>query len=128
MNPIILILGLAAVVFQATSAAASEAPSKNISPENYPVYKLRAGDIVSLSVFRQERLELKGVAITADGVLKIIAIRDGLHVAGLSVAEAQALVTGEYKKSGLVADPQVTIKIEEYAGHEHRVPNKPDHT
>ena len=95
------------------SAAAN--PPSDITPTSVPTYKLRPGDRVSVLVVQEKKLSLKDVTIDANGELRLTALPQPLHFAGLSVAEAQAAAESGYKTSGVVANPRVSITVEQFA-------------
>jgi hypothetical protein len=120
-----LVLGLAAVVFQIATLPA-EPSLKDLSPDKCATYRLRPGDVVSVIVFQEEKLGLDNVTINPGGGLTVRAIPNEVHIAGLSIAEAQMLISKEYVERGIVANPQVTVRLEAPAGVLRRSSQQPN--
>lgn len=96
-------------------------------------YILKTSDVVELQVYQEADLA-KAVRIEGDGTVAL-ALIGKVKLAGMTVAEAQSLVTDLYNRDYLV-DPQVSLQIVEFApkfvhvlgmvGNPGKVPMPPD--
>jgi polysaccharide export outer membrane protein len=82
-------------------------------------YKLGPDDIISMTVYLHPELDVPvsgqtsnvgGALITSDGSVELPLI-GGVHLGGLTLAQAQATVTAAYGK--YLADPKVAIELQE---------------
>lgn len=71
-------------------------------------YILKASDVISLEVYQEQDL-MKTVRIEGDGSVAL-ALVGKVKVAGMTVAEAQSLITDLYNRDYLV-DPQVSLLV-----------------
>lgn len=71
-------------------------------------YVLKPSDVISVEVYQEEDLD-KQVRIEGDGSVAL-ALIGKVKVAGMSVAEAQSLITDLYNRDYLV-DPQVSLLV-----------------
>lgn len=105
--------GLAAVTAAAepkTSATAEK--SEKIAF----IYRLTATDRIRISIFQEEDLaEIARIDSRGNVNLKLVG---DLHVAGLTVNEAQDAIATAYREGRFLRNPQVTISIEDYAPRE----------
>lgn len=87
------------------------------SPPSSPVQSADAvvgpGDLLELSVFDVPELS-KSVRVTGDGELDLPLIGK-MQASGKSAAALAAMIAERYRKGNLVLDPQVTIRILEFA-------------
>ncbi len=95
----------------APTAPSSEAP-KAVS------YRLSPSDVLSLSVIGEQELNSANKRIDANGNILLALITDPIHVAGLTVAEAQKAIESAYKEYRILRNPQVSINIEQYTPRE----------
>jgi polysaccharide export outer membrane protein len=105
---------LAATALVAPCEARAAAPA----PTDKPVfiYRLTVTDRIRVSVFQED--DLADLArIDARGNIKLKLVGD-LHVAGMTVNEAQRAVEEAYRNGRFLRNPQVTISIEDYAPRE----------
>ncbi len=75
-------------------------------------YVLKPSDVVSVEIFQEEDLN-KQVRIEGDGTIAL-ALVGKVKVAGMTVAEAQSLVTELYNRDFLV-DPQVSLLVTSFS-------------
>ncbi len=75
-------------------------------------YILKTSDVVELQVYQEPDLR-KAVRIEGDGTVAL-ALIGKVKLAGMTIAEAQSLVTDLYNRDYLV-DPQVSLQIVEFA-------------
>ena len=115
-----LSLGIAQVL-TAQDSGSTQAGSSNgntySSTSSYGVavsenYILKTSDVVELQVYQEPDLR-KAVRIEGDGTVAL-ALIGKVKLAGMTIAEAQSLVTDLYNRDYLV-DPQVSLQIVEFA-------------
>ena len=94
---------------------AQEASSANDEKTNY-VYRLTVTDRIRVSIFQEDDLT-DIMRIDARGNINLKLVGD-LHVAGLTVAEAQRAIEQAYRDGRFLRNPQATISIEDYAPRE----------
>src|SRR5438477_10612267 len=95
-----------------TAAPQTDKPEKKDESQTSAV-KLGAGDLVEVSVYNVPELNTKA-RISNDGDLYLPLI-DYVHVADLSLDEAQKLIEKRLDDGGFVRNPHVTIFINDYA-------------
>ena len=77
-----------------------------------PLVRLGTGDLIEISVYNVPELTTKArIGGNGDVYLPLI---DYVHVSGLTVAEAQALVEKRLSEGGFVKNPHVTLFVDEY--------------
>jgi len=77
------------------------------------VYSIQPGDILEVSVWREEEL-LRQVLVRPDGGMSYPLVGD-VHASGKSVAELQGLITERLTK--YIPDPVVTVSIQQLNGN-----------
>ena len=102
------------LVIQAFQATLADEP-----PVEQP-YKIEPGDVLEISVWREEDL-LRQVLIRPDGGLSFPLVGD-LQAAGKSIEELQTLVTERLTK--YIPDPVVTVSIQQLSGNKVYVVGK----
>lgn len=75
-------------------------------------YVLKSSDVVSVEVYQEEDLN-KNVRVEGDGTVAL-ALIGKVKVAGMTVAEAQSLITDLYNRNYLV-DPQVSLLVVQFS-------------
>jgi polysaccharide export outer membrane protein len=75
-------------------------------------YQIDTGDRISITVYREADLSVKGVRVKADGTIAIPLLGD-LRVAGLTTRELQNLVTIRLL-DGYLKKPNITVSIDSY--------------
>ncbi|MBT62122.1 MAG: sugar transporter [Puniceicoccaceae bacterium] len=75
-------------------------------------YVLKPSDVVSVEVYQEPDLE-KSVRVEGDGSITL-ALVGKVKVAGMTVAEAQSLITDLYNRDFLV-DPQVSLLVVQFS-------------
>lgn len=95
------------------AAGQPEAPDTSKSaPENGSDIRLGAGDLLQVSVYNVPELDTKSrIGNNGDVYLPLI---DYVHLAGLSIEEAQALIEKRLSDGGFVKNPHVTLFMNEY--------------
>lgn len=94
---------------------AQENPSANDEKTDY-IYRLTVTDRIRVSIFQEDDLA-DIMRIDARGNINLKLVGD-LHVAGLTVAEAQRAIEQAYRDGRFLRNPQATISIEDYAPRE----------
>ncbi len=111
LRPLLLVaLAVAAFPAHAQEPAAADAEKANY------IYRLTITDRIRISIFQEEDLAVI-VRIDARGNVNLKLVGD-LHVAGLTVAEAQRAIEQAYIDGRYLRNPQATISIEDYAPRE----------
>jgi len=95
------------------TAAVSERSSSSETPAGDPALRLGTGDLLQLKVYNVPELETRTrVASNGDVYLPLI---DYVHVAGLTVEEAQGLIEKKFSDGGFLKDPHVTLFVDQFA-------------
>lgn len=81
-------------------------------------YVLKSSDVISLDVYQEKDLN-KSVRIEGDGSVAL-ALIGKVKVAGMTVAEAQSLITDLYNRDYLV-DPQVSVLVTSFSAKYVRI-------
>lgn len=103
----------APTVFPSATAAASEPETSPAADAPDSNAKLGAGDLLDVSVYNVPELETKSrVGSNGDVYLPLV---DYVHLAGLTVEEAQALIEKRLSDGGFVKNPHVTLLLSESA-------------
>lgn len=89
------------------------APNSSTAPSPNPALELGAGDLVEVSVYGVPELSTKArIGTNGDLYLPLI---DYVHVAGLTVDEAQSVIEKRLLDGGFVKNPHVSIFVDDYA-------------
>jgi polysaccharide export outer membrane protein len=116
------------ILAQEQSPKAAEKPAPGVFPSAVPTpppsqapkatdetgsgMRLGAGDLLEVSVYNVPELETKSrVGNSGDVYLPLI---DYVHLAGLSIEEAQELIEKKLSDGGFVKNPHVTLFVNEY--------------
>ncbi|MEO0871682.1 MAG: polysaccharide biosynthesis/export family protein [Pseudomonadota bacterium] len=78
-------------------------------------YSLRAGDIVSINVFREPDFSLESVRVGVDGIVSMPML-GGVKISGMTTSQVEALLNDRLGVVGL-KNPRVAVNISEYASH-----------
>jgi len=81
--------------------------------ESLPVYRIQPGDILEVSVWKEEAL-LRQVLVRPDGGLSFPLVGD-VQASGKSIVELQALITEHLTK--YIPDPVVTVSTQQLNGN-----------
>jgi len=92
--------------------AGTAAPAKPDTQSNF-IYKLTNADRLRVVVYGEPDLATVS-RIDARGNINLYLVGD-VHVAGLTVNEAQKVVENTYRDGRFLRSPQVTISVEDYA-------------
>lgn len=100
----------------ATPAATTMTRGDNAKERAEFIYRLTITDRIRVSIFQEDDLaEIARIDSRGNVNLKLVG---DLHVAGLTVNEAQAAIVAAYRDGRFLRNPQVTIAIEDYAPRE----------
>jgi polysaccharide export outer membrane protein len=75
-------------------------------------YLIGPDDLLSISVLESTDLT-RDVRVASDGTIGLPMLAEHVHVAGLSLAQAEALLKKKYQESGILNDPNITISLKE---------------
>ena len=96
----------------ATTTVAAGSDSKPVLPASDSAVRLGAGDLIQVSVYNVPELDTKlRVSSTGEIYLPLI---DYVHVAGLTLDEAEAVIERRLDRGGFVKSPHVQIFVQEY--------------
>ncbi|RDH81042.1 MAG: sugar transporter [endosymbiont of Galathealinum brachiosum] len=93
------------IIFMLSSSVVLAAPSKTAT--SMPSYKIGPGDILNISVWKEEGLQQE-VLIRPDGGMSFPLAGD-LHAGGKSVSQLQKLLASKIKQ--YIPDPVVTVAV-----------------
>jgi polysaccharide biosynthesis/export protein len=91
---------------------ASAMGSAAAQPPGASAVRLGAGDLIEVSVFGVPELNTK-IRVNSQGEIDLPLIND-VHVAGLTVAEAETVIERRLERGRFVTNPHVQIFVEEY--------------
>lgn len=94
------------------SATTSRIAADAAASSRDPAIRLGTGDLLEVSVFDVSDLNTK-IRVSSAGDINLPLI-DRVHVAGLTVDEAEALIERRLEQGGFVKDPHVQIFVQEY--------------
>jgi polysaccharide export outer membrane protein len=100
-------VGLTALAALAAPAAADKAPARRTT-----TYKLRPMDLLKVQVFQEPDLD-RELRVSRDYTI-VTPLVGSVDIRGLSVRDAEALLTELYRRDYLV-NPQINITVTEYA-------------
>src|SRR5690242_16494760 len=75
-----------------------------------PGYHIGAGDVLGVMVWKEPDASVSSAQVRSDGVITLPFVRE-LHVDGLTIGEAETLIT--QKLSKYVRDPDVAVLVKE---------------
>jgi len=109
----LVLFAVASVAFaQSTPPAAGASPAAPAAPQAVSVYRLAAGDVISIRVFNEPEFTQERIRLTDAGTISFPILGE-LPVLGRTVGDLEAVITGRLKGRVLV-NPQVTVWIEQY--------------
>ena len=99
-----------------TIAHAQSSPATPTEVKKNVAYRLARTDKLTVTIIGETDpgLNASGKRVDINGNINLGLVQD-VHVAGLTVPEAQAAIENAYKDGRYLRNPQVTITIEEYA-------------
>jgi len=85
----------------------------------FSTYRLGPEDVISVSVFGQERYSRAGIVIPPSGRVSLALIPGGIFVNGKTVDQIAALIAKRYDE--YIVDPQVTVSLDKAASYRYSV-------
>ncbi|MBA3515931.1 MAG: polysaccharide export protein [Pyrinomonadaceae bacterium] len=85
----------------------------------FTTYRLGPEDVISVSVFGQERYSRAGIAIPPSGRISLALIPGGVFVNGKTVDEVAELIKQRYDE--YIIDPQVTVSLEKASSYRYSI-------
>lgn len=85
----------------------------------FSTYRLGPEDIISISVFGQDRYSRAGVTVPPSGRVALALIPDGIFVNGKTVEEVAELIKKRYDE--YIIDPQVTVSLDKASSYRYSV-------
>ena len=106
---LVALLGASRARGQTSAPAGTDADEKKSL-----IYKISRTDKISIVVVGENDLNVGGKRVDANGNVNLNLVGE-VHIAGLSVSQAQTAIESAYRDGRYLRNPQVTINIEEYA-------------
>jgi len=75
-------------------------------------YMIGPDDVLSISVLESAELT-RGVRVAWDGTIGLPMLAEHVHVAGLTLAQTEALLKKKFQEAGILNDPNITISLKE---------------
>jgi polysaccharide export outer membrane protein len=85
----------------------------------FNTYRLGPEDVISVSVFGQDRYSRTGIIIPPSGRISLALIPGGLFVNGKTVDEVAEMITKQYDE--YIIDPQVTVSLDKGFSYRYAV-------
>jgi polysaccharide biosynthesis/export protein len=85
----------------------------------FNTYRLGPEDVISVTVFGQDRYSRSGIVIPPSGRISLALIADGLFVNGKTVEEVGALIRKRYDE--YIIDPQVSVSLDKAASYRYSI-------
>jgi polysaccharide export outer membrane protein len=85
----------------------------------FSTYRLGPEDVISISVFGQDRYSRAGVTVPPSGRIALALIPDGIFVNGKTVEEVAELIRKRYDE--YIIDPQVTVSLDKAASYRYSI-------
>jgi polysaccharide biosynthesis/export protein len=85
----------------------------------FSTYRLGPEDVISVSVFNQDRYSRSGIVIPPSGRISLSLIPGGVFVNGKTVDEVAAIITKRYDE--YIIDPQVTVSLDKASSYRYSV-------
>jgi len=82
-------------------------------------YRLGPEDVISISVFGQDRYSRAGVVVPPSGRVALALIPDGIFVNGKTVEEVAELIRKRYDE--YIIDPQVTVSLDKASSYRYSI-------
>jgi len=116
---------------KAPDAAAADAPTSRTDQasdeaaivQNYnnffTTYQLGPEDVISVTVFGQDRYSKSGIKIPPSGRVSLALIPDGIFVSGKTVDQVAELIKKRYDE--YIIDPQVSVSLDQAGSYRYSV-------
>jgi protein involved in polysaccharide export with SLBB domain len=85
----------------------------------FNTYRLGPEDVISVSVFNQDRYSRAGIVIPPSGRIALQLVPGGVFVNGKTVEEVEAIITKKYDE--YIIDPQVTVSLDKAASYRYSI-------
>jgi protein involved in polysaccharide export with SLBB domain len=85
----------------------------------FDTYRLGPEDVISVSVFNQDRYSRGGIVVPPSGRISLALIPGGVFVNGKTVEEVAAIVTKKYDE--YIIDPQVTVSLDKASSYRYSI-------
>lgn len=85
----------------------------------FTTYRLGPEDVISVSVFGQDRYSRAGIVIPPSGRISLALIPGGIFVNGKTVDEVADIIRKQYDE--YIIDPQVTVTLEKAASYRYSI-------
>ncbi|MCU1267668.1 MAG: Polysaccharide export protein [Acidobacteria bacterium] len=85
----------------------------------FNTYRLGPEDVISVSVFGQDRYSRSGIAIPPSGRISLALIPGGLFVNGKTVDEVAEVIKKRYDE--YIIDPEVTVSLDKAASYRYSI-------
>lgn len=85
----------------------------------FTTYRLGPEDIISVTVFGQDRYSKSGITIGPSGRISLALIPDGIFVNGKTVDQVAALIKQRYNE--FIIDPQVSVSLDRAGSYRYSV-------
>ena len=85
----------------------------------FTTYKLGPEDIISVTVFGQERYSKQGIKVPPSGRISLALIPAGIFVSGKTVDEVAELIKKRYNE--YILDPQVSVSLDQAGSYRYSV-------
>jgi protein involved in polysaccharide export with SLBB domain len=82
-------------------------------------YRLGPEDVISVSVFNQERYSRAAIVIPPSGRISLALIKGGVFVNGKTVDEVADIIKKQYDE--YIIDPQVTVSLDKAASYRYSI-------
>jgi protein involved in polysaccharide export with SLBB domain len=85
----------------------------------FTTYRLGPEDVISVSVFNQDRYSRSGITVPPSGRISLSLIPGGIFVNGKTVDEVAELIKKKYDE--YIIDPQVTVSLDKASSYRYSV-------
>lgn len=85
----------------------------------FTTYRLGPEDVISVSVFNQDRYSRAGIIVPPSGRISLSLIPGGIFVNGKTVDEVANLITKKYDE--YIIDPQITVSLDKAASYRYSI-------
>ena len=114
LHSVRLVIAIALLANVALAASANPPASEQVKAV---AYRIMPTDKISVTVIGESELNVAGKKVDINGNLNLALVQE-VHVAGLTISEAQTAIENAYRDGRFLRSPQVSINIEEYAPRE----------
>ena len=85
----------------------------------FDTYRLGPEDVISVSVFNQDRYSRSGIVVPPSGRISLALIPGGVFVNGKTVEEVASIITKKYDE--YIIDPQVTVSLDKASSYRYSI-------